>query len=171
MVRITRFRKPNCREREREERDEREITDRGAGAAAEPVSRDADRLHFGGLRRLQHAASDVSGHRLRAKHALEDNFKHISNVAAEQMLPPIEGPHWVIAIAHDCRCATSRRRAACWYFYREARSSLWLRHARVLRSCRWPSPTCCRCCERWWSCLAIRDRAPQIEYAQGDGVP
>ena len=50
--------------------------------------------HFGvcGGCSMQHL--DARAQVAAKQRVLEDNFKHIGNVQAEQMLPPIEGPHW-----------------------------------------------------------------------------
>jgi len=101
---------------------------------------------------------------------LEDNFLHIGNVKAEQMLPPVEGPHW--GYRHRARLSVRyvAKKGGVLVGFHEKRSS----YVADMRECR-VLPTAVSNLlvplRALVESLAIRDRAPQIEYAEGDGLP
>jgi 23S rRNA (uracil1939-C5)-methyltransferase len=126
--------------------------------------------HFGvcGGCSMQHL--DARAQVAAKQRVLEDNFKHIGNVQAEQMLPPIEGPHW--GYRHRARLSVRHvvKKGGVLVGFHEKRSS----YVADMRECRVLPPAVSDLLaplRALIASLAIRDRAPQIEYAQGDGLP
>ena len=126
--------------------------------------------HFGvcGGCSMQHL--DARAQVATKQRVLEDNFKHIGNVQAEQMLPPIEGPHW--GYRHRARLSVRHvvKKGGVLVGFHEKRSS----YVADMRECRVLPPAVSDLLvplRALIASLAIRDRAPQIEYAQGDGLP
>lgn len=126
--------------------------------------------HFGvcGGCSMQHL--DARAQVAAKQRVLEDNFKHIGNVQAEQMLPPIEGPHW--GYRHRARLSVRHvvKKGGVLVGFHEKRSS----YVADMRECRVLPPAVSDLLvplRALIASLAIRDRAPQIEYAQGDGQP
>ena len=126
--------------------------------------------HFGvcGGCSMQHL--DARAQVAAKQRVLEDNFKHIGNVQAEQMLPPIEGPHW--GYRHRARLSVRHvvKKGGVLVGFHEKRSS----YVADMRECRVLPPAVSDLLvplRALMASLAIRDRAPQIEYAQGDGLP
>jgi len=126
--------------------------------------------HFGvcGGCSMQHL--DARAQVAAKQRVLEDNLKHIGNVTPEQVFPPIEGPHW--GYRHRARLSVRHveKKGGVLVGFHEKKSS----YVADMREC--------RVLPREVSdllvplrgligALSIRDRAPQIEYAQGDGVP
>jgi 23S rRNA (uracil1939-C5)-methyltransferase len=126
--------------------------------------------HFGvcGGCSMQHL--DARAQVAAKQRVLEDNFKHIGNVQAVQMLPPIEGPHW--GYRHRARLSVRHvvKKGGVLVGFHEKRSS----YVADMRECRVLPPAVSDLLaplRALIASLAIRDRAPQIEYAQGDGLP
>lgn len=126
--------------------------------------------HFGvcGGCSMQHL--DARAQVAAKQRVLEDNFKHIGNVQAEQMLPPIEGRHW--GYRHRARLSVRHvvKKGGVLVGFHEKRSS----YVADMRECRVLPPAVSDLLvplRALIASLAIRDRAPQIEYAQGDGLP
>ena len=126
--------------------------------------------HFGvcGGCSMQHL--DARAQVAAKQRVLEDNLKHIGNVPAEQMLPPIEGPHW--GYRHRARLSVRHvvKKGGVLVGFHEKRSS----YVADMRECRVLPPAVSDLLvplRALIASLAIRDRAPQIEYAQGDGLP
>lgn len=126
--------------------------------------------HFGvcGGCSMQHL--DARAQVAAKQRVLEDNFQHIGNVKAEQMLPPVEGPHW--GYRHRARLSVRyvAKKGGVLVGFHEKRSS----YVADMRECR-VLPTAVSNLlvplRALVESLAIRDRAPQIEYAEGDGLP
>jgi len=126
--------------------------------------------HFGvcGGCSMQHL--DARAQVAAKQRVLEDNFLHIGNVKAEQMLPPVEGPHW--GYRHRARLSVRyvAKKGGVLVGFHEKRSS----YVADMRECR-VLPTAVSNLlvplRALVESLAIRDRAPQIEYAEGDGLP
>lgn len=126
--------------------------------------------HFGvcGGCSMQHL--DARAQVAAKQRVLEDNLKHIGNVAAGQIFPPIEGPHW--GYRHRARLSVRHvaKKGGVLVGFHEKRSS----YVADMRECPVLPPAVSALLvplRELVAGLAIRDRAPQIEYAQGDGVP
>ncbi len=126
--------------------------------------------HFGvcGGCSMQHL--DARAQVAAKQRVLEDNLQHIGNVRADQMLPPIEGPHWGYRQRARLSVRHVEKKGGVLVGFHEKRSS----YVADMRECRVLPPAVSGLLVPLRSLvagLAIRDRAPQIEYAQGDGVP
>jgi len=101
---------------------------------------------------------------------LEDNFRHLGNVRPEQIFPPIEGPYW--AYRHRARLSVRHvaKKGGVLVGFHEKRSS----YVADMRECHVLPPHMSALLlplRELIASLSIRDRAPQIEYAEGDGNP
>ena len=126
--------------------------------------------HFGvcGGCSMQHL--DARAQVAAKQRVLEDNLKHIGNVKPEQVFAPIEGPHW--GYRHRARLSVRHveKKGGVLVGFHEKKSSFVadMRECRVLP--REVSDLLVPL-RGLIGALSIRDRAPQIEYAQGDGAP
>jgi 23S rRNA (uracil1939-C5)-methyltransferase len=138
--------------------------------AASPFRVDPACPHFGvcGGCSMQHL--DARAQVAAKQRVLEDNLKHIGNVKPEQIFPPIEGPHW--GYRHRARLSVRHveKKGGVLVGFHEKKSS----YVADMRECRvLPQEVSDLLVplRGLIATLSIRDRAPQIEYAQGDGVP
>jgi 23S rRNA (uracil1939-C5)-methyltransferase len=101
---------------------------------------------------------------------LEDNLQRIGNVTPEIVFPAIEGPYW--GYRHRARLSVRHveKKGGVLVGFHEKRSS----YVADMREChvlpKHMSDLLPRLREVIGA-LSIRDRAPQIEYAEGDGLP
>jgi 23S rRNA (uracil1939-C5)-methyltransferase len=126
--------------------------------------------HFGvcGGCSMQHM--DARAQLAAKQRVLEDNLQHIGNVKADNIFPPIEGPHW--GYRHRARLSVRHvvKKGAVLVGFHEKKSSF----VADMRECRVLPPHVSALLvplRELIAGLAIRDRAPQIEYAEGDGTP
>lgn len=126
--------------------------------------------HFGvcGGCGMQHL--DARAQLAAKQRVLEDNLAHIGNTQAEQIFPPIEGPHW--GYRHRARLSVRHveKKGGVLVGFHEKRSS----YVADMRECRVLPPAVSALLNPLRDLVAglsIRDRAPQIEYAQGDANP
>lgn len=126
--------------------------------------------HFGvcGGCSMQHL--DARAQLAAKQRVLEDNLAHLGNTRAEQIFPPIEGPHW--GYRHRARLSVRHveRKGGVLVGFHEKRSS----YVADMRECRVLPPAVSALLNPLRDLIAglsIRDRAPQIEYAQGDANP
>ncbi|MBS0314022.1 MAG: 23S rRNA (uracil(1939)-C(5))-methyltransferase RlmD [Proteobacteria bacterium] len=126
--------------------------------------------HFGvcGGCSMQHL--DARAQLATKQRVLEDQLLHLGGVRAELIFPPIEGPHW--GYRHRARLSVRHveKKGGVLVGFHERRSSYVadMTQCRVLPeaiSALLPS------LRVLVAGLAARDRVPQIEYAQGDGLP
>jgi 23S rRNA (uracil1939-C5)-methyltransferase len=101
---------------------------------------------------------------------LEDNLQRIGNVNPEIVFAPIEGPHW--GYRHRARLSVRHveKKGGVLVGFHEKRSS----YVADMRECHVLPPHISKLLPLLRiliGSLSIRDRAPQIEYAQGDGLP
>ncbi len=101
---------------------------------------------------------------------LEDNLQHIGNVKAEQVYPAIEGMHW--GYRHRARISVRfvTKKDTVLVGFHEKKSSF----VADMRECHVLPPHISALLmplRALIGSLAIRDRLPQIEYAEGDGTP
>ncbi|MCX8099531.1 MAG: 23S rRNA (uracil(1939)-C(5))-methyltransferase RlmD, partial [Casimicrobiaceae bacterium] len=126
--------------------------------------------HFGlcggcSLQHLEPAAQLAAKQRV-----LEDNLARIGNVRPEQIYPPIQGPAWGYRTRARLSVRHVPRKGGVLVGFHERRSS----YVADMRQCPvLPPPVSALLPElrRLVEALSIRDRVPQIEYAQGDGPP
>ncbi len=101
---------------------------------------------------------------------LEDNLQRIGNVVPEVVFPAIEGPHWGYRQRARLSVRHVAKKGGVLVGFHEKRSSYVadMRECHVLPehlSALLPK------LRELIGAMSIRDRAPQIEYAQGDGLP
>jgi 23S rRNA (uracil1939-C5)-methyltransferase len=101
---------------------------------------------------------------------LEDNLQRIGNVTPERIFPAIEGPYW--GYRHRARLSVRHvvKKGGVLVGFHEKRSS----YVADMRECHVLPPQISSLLPKFRALigeLTIRDRAPQIEYAQGDGLP
>jgi 23S rRNA (uracil1939-C5)-methyltransferase len=101
---------------------------------------------------------------------LEDNLQRIGNVTPEMVLAPIEGPYW--GYRHRARLSVRyvEKKGGVLVGFHEKRSS----YVADMRECHVLPPHMSALLPKFRELigsLTIRDRAPQIEYAEGDGLP
>jgi 23S rRNA (uracil1939-C5)-methyltransferase len=101
---------------------------------------------------------------------LEDNLQRIGNVTPEMVLAPIEGPHW--GYRHRARLSVRyvEKKGGVLVGFHEKRSS----YVADMRECHVLPPHISALLPKFREligALSIRERAPQIEYAEGDGLP
>ena len=101
---------------------------------------------------------------------LEDNLRHIGKVKPELVFPAIEGPHW--GYRHRARISVRfvAKKDTVLVGFHEKKSSF----VADMRECRVLPPHVCALLMPLRALIggmSLRDRLPQIEYAEGDGVP
>ncbi len=101
---------------------------------------------------------------------LEDNLQRIGNVSPEIIFSPIEGPYW--GYRHRARLSVRHvvKKGGVLVGFHEKRSS----YVADMRECHVLPPHISALLPKFREligALTIRDRAPQIEYAEGDGLP
>ena len=126
--------------------------------------------HFGvcGGCSMQHL--DARAQLAAKQRVLEDNLQHIGNVKAEQVYPAIEGMHW--GYRHRARISVRfvTKKDTVLVGFHEKKSSF----VADMRECHVLPPHISALLMPLRALiggLAIRDRMPQIEYAEGDGLP
>jgi 23S rRNA (uracil1939-C5)-methyltransferase len=101
---------------------------------------------------------------------LEDNLQRIGNVTPNVVLPPIEGPFWGYRYRARLSVRHVVKKGGVLVGFHEKRSS----YVADMRECHVLPPHMSSLLPKFRELigsLTIRDRAPQIEYAQGDGLP
>ena len=126
--------------------------------------------HFGvcGGCSMQHL--DARAQLAAKQRVLEDNLKHIGNVKPEQMYSPIEGPHWSYRQRARISVRYVEKKSTVLVGFHEKRSSF----VADMHECRVLPPHVSALLlplRALIGGLAIRDHAPQIEYAEGDDGP
>lgn len=101
---------------------------------------------------------------------LEDNLQRIGNVTPEIVFPAIEGPYW--GYRHRARLSVRHveKKGGVLVGFHEKRSS----YVADMRECHVLPKHLSDLLPKLREvigALSIRDRAPQIEYAEGDGLP
>ncbi|MGL4229953.1 MAG: 23S rRNA (uracil(1939)-C(5))-methyltransferase RlmD, partial [Casimicrobium sp.] len=101
---------------------------------------------------------------------LEDNLERIGNVKPEIVFPAIEGPYW--GYRHRARISVRHvvKKGGVLVGFHEKKSS----YVADMTECHVLPPHVSALLPKLRvliGALAIRDRAPQIEYAEGDGLP
>ena len=126
--------------------------------------------HFGvcGGCSMQHL--DARAQLAAKQRVLEDNLQHIGKVKAEQVFPPIEGSHW--GYRHRARISVRfvAKKDTVLVGFHEKKSSF----VADMRECHVLPPHVSALLMPLRALiggLTIRDRAPQIEYAEGDAMP
>jgi 23S rRNA (uracil1939-C5)-methyltransferase len=101
---------------------------------------------------------------------LEDNLQRIGNVKPEIVFPAIEGPYWGYRQRARLSVRHVEKKGGVLVGFHEKRSS----YVAEMRECHVLPKAISDLLPRLRAligALTIRDRAPQIEYAQGDGLP
>ena len=101
---------------------------------------------------------------------LEDNLRHIGKVKPELVFPAIEGPHW--GYRHRARISVRyvTKKDTVLVGFHEKKSSF----VADMRECHVLPPHVSALLMPLRALIggmSLRDRLPQIEYAQGDGLP
>ena len=101
---------------------------------------------------------------------LEDNLRHIGKVKPELVFPAIEGPHW--GYRHRARISVRyvTKKDAVLVGFHERKSSF----VADMRECHVLPPHVSALLlplRALIGGMVLRDRLPQIEYAEGDGLP
>jgi 23S rRNA (uracil1939-C5)-methyltransferase len=101
---------------------------------------------------------------------LEDNLRHIGKVRPELVFPAIEGPHW--GYRHRARISVRyvTKKDTVLVGFHEKKSSF----VADMRECHVLPPQVSALLMPLRALIggmSVRDRLPQIEYAQGDGLP
>jgi 23S rRNA (uracil1939-C5)-methyltransferase len=126
--------------------------------------------HFGvcGGCNMQHL--DARAQVAAKQRVLEDNLQHIGNVSADTIFPAIEGQHW--GYRHRARLSVRHvvKRGGVLVGFHEKRSS----YVADMTECHVLPKHMSDLLPKLRTLiesLTVRDRAPQIEYAEGDGLP
>ena len=101
---------------------------------------------------------------------LEDNLRHIGKVRPELVFPPIEGPHWGYRQRARISVRYVTKKDTVLVGFHEKKSSF----VADMRECRVLPPHVSALLMPLRALIggmSLRDRLPQIEYAEGDGVP
>ena len=101
---------------------------------------------------------------------LEDNLRHIGKVKPELVFPAIEGPHW--GYRHRARISVRyvTKKDTVLVGFHERKSSF----VADMRACHVLPPHVSALLmplRKLIGGMSLRDRLPQIEYAEGDGLP
>jgi len=101
---------------------------------------------------------------------LEDNLRHIGKVKPELVFPPVEGPHW--GYRHRARISVRyvTKKDTVLVGFHERKSSF----VADVRECHVLPPHVSALLlplRALIGGMSLRDRLPQIEYAEGDGLP
>ena len=101
---------------------------------------------------------------------LEDNLRHIGKVRPELVFPPIEGPHWGYRQRARISVRYVTKKDTVLVGFHEKKSSFVadMRECRVLPL---HVSALLMPLRALIGGMSLRDRLPQIEYAEGDGVP
>jgi 23S rRNA (uracil1939-C5)-methyltransferase len=126
--------------------------------------------HFGvcGGCSMQHL--DARAQVAAKQRVMEDNLLRIGNVKPEMIFPAIEGPHW--GYRHRARLSVRHvvKKGGVLVGFHEKRSS----YVADMTECRVLPKHLSDLLPKLRTLiesLTVRDRAPQIEYAEGDGLP
>ena len=121
--------------------------------------------------RVQHAASRTARAQLAAKQrVLEDNLRHIGKVRPELVFPAIEGPHWGYRQRARISVRYVTKKDTVLVGFHEKKSSF----VADMRECHVLPPHVSALLMPLRALIdgmSPRDRLPQIEYAEGDGLP
>jgi len=126
--------------------------------------------HFGvcggcGLQHLEPRAQLAAKQRV-----LEDNLRHIGNVRPELVFPAIEGPHWGYRQRARISVRYVTKKDTVLVGFHEKKSSF----VADMRECHVLPPHVSELLMPLRALIGgmtLRDRLPQIEYAEGDGLP
>jgi 23S rRNA (uracil1939-C5)-methyltransferase len=126
--------------------------------------------HFGmcGGCSMQHL--DARAQVAAKQRVLEDNLSRIGNVTPETMFPPIEGPFWGYRNRARLSVRYVEKKGGVLVGFHERKSS----YVADMTECHVLPPHMSALLPKLRvliGALTIRDRAAQIEYAEGDGVP
>ncbi len=101
---------------------------------------------------------------------LEDNLRHLGKVRPELVFPPIEGPHWGYRQRARISVRYVTKKDTVLVGFHEKKSSFVadMRECHVLPS---HVSALLMPLRALIGGMSMRDRLPQIEYAEGDGVP
>ena len=101
---------------------------------------------------------------------LEDNLRHIGKVKPELVFPPIEGPHWGYRQRARISVRYVTKKDTVLVGFHERKSSF----VADMRECHVLPPHVSALLlplRALIGGMSLRDRLPQIEYAEGDGLP
>ena len=101
---------------------------------------------------------------------LEDNLRHIGKVKPELVFPPIEGPHWGYRQRARISVRFVAKKDTVLVGFHEKKSSF----VADMRECHVLPPHVSALLMPLRALIGgmtLRDRLPQIEYAEGDGLP
>ncbi len=126
--------------------------------------------HFGvcGGCSMQHL--DARAQLAAKQRVLEDNLKHIGSVKPEEVYSPIEGPHWGYRQRARISVKYVAKKNTVLVGFHEKKSSF----VADMRECHVLPPHVSALLMPLRDLIgstSIRDRLPQIEYAEGDGLP